>query len=165
MATATARRIHGAHCWVADWGVDILWCVSSWMYSHGRARTALVVVLPKACSIYAWGRIKMGAADMLTPSQIAFAVTAPQALHRTDRQSLSTESNWFTPLQPFKNSSDSTTNVDCKFLTQCQKNFQRDNLLLCVLQGFYYGFGLSTVKRICLSRVKDSLKGVAKKTT
>ena len=42
VATATARRIHGAHCWVADGGVDILWCVSSWMHSHGRARTALV---------------------------------------------------------------------------------------------------------------------------
>ena len=133
VATATARRIHGAHCWVADGGVDILWCVSSWMHSHGRARTAFVVVLPKACSIYAWGRIKMGAADMLTPSQIALAVTAPQALHRTGRQSLSTESNKVYTVATLQNSSDCTTNVDCKFLTQCQKNFQRDYvLLLCV---------------------------------
>ena len=44
------------------------------------------------------------------------------------------------------------------------KNFSRDKLSLCVWQEVH-SFGLSTVKRIRLSRARDSLKGVKKKIT
>ena len=96
------------------------------------------MVLAKACSCVNAGGNTIGVAAMLTPSPIACAVTAPQALHVNMLTEPLYRVECVYTVATLKNSSDSSTNVDCKFLTQYQKKLDGANFRFVCGKGFYH---------------------------
>ena len=127
---------------------NILWCSSGWKVLPWTGSHCVWCRASEGVLVFLCRGNKIGVAAMLTPSPIACAVTAPQALHVNMLTEPLYRVECVYTVATLKNSSDSSTNVDCIFLTQCPKNFRRNKLSLCVWKEFYHGFGLSTVKRI-----------------
>jgi len=137
MATAATRRIHGAQCWVAYGDVDnILWCSSGWKVFPWTGSHCVWCRASEGVLVFLCRGNKIGVAAMLTPSPIACAVTAPQALHVNMLTEPLYRVECVYTVATLKNSSDSSTNVDCKFLTQYQKKVDGTNFALCVAKGF-----------------------------
>ena len=116
---------------------NILWCSSGWKVFPWTGSHCVWCRASEGVLVFLCRGNKIGVAAMLTPSPIACAVTAPQALHVNMLTEPLYRVECVYTVATLKNSSDSSTNVDCKFLTQYQKKLDGANFRFVCGKGFY----------------------------
>ena len=117
---------------------NILWCSSGWKVLPWTGSHCVWCRASEGVLVFLCRGNKIGVAAMLTPSPIACAVTAPQALHVNMLTEPLYRVECVYTVATLKNSSDSSTNVDCKFLTQYQKKLDGANFRFVCGKGFYH---------------------------